>query len=792
MAKTPATGATTQRPWWKRWWVGLLVLPAVLLGAVGLLLAFYVFSSVPLPDDIAPTASVVFDAAGEEVGQLAADASRDDVELSEVPEHAQQAVLAAEDRGFYDHRGISATGIARALFTNVRSGSVAQGGSTITQQYIKNAALSPEQTYTRKVQEAALALKLEQQYEKDEILSFYLNTIYWGRGSIGMQAAATTFFDVGVSELDINQSATLAGIIAAPEAFDPLDNPERADQRRRFTLNGMLEQGWISQAEHDTLVDEGLPDVSERQIVDPGPNGYYLDAVRRVLTAQPEFQGNELFQGLRVHTQLDPRMQAIAQEELTAAVAEGPTDSGAIVTVDPRDGGVRALVGGIGPTEQAFNTALRGPRQPGSTFKAVTLQAYTEMGNSPESRFSAPAEIDIEGDPDDSTISNFGSSSFGEQTVYQATASSTNTVYYQMQEAAGREAVIDAARRVGLPTDKSEEIFPTDRGGDARLDPVATLTLGVEEYTPLEMASAFGTYAAEGLHVTPTLISRVEDSDGNVVWEPAVAEDQDVELNVARVVTEGLRGVITSGSGTAADIGRPAAGKTGTTQQSRDAWFVGYVPQLTTTVWLGNLDNSQIEGDATGGGLAAPLWGRYMERAVEGLDVEDFVAPDLSELEGATPEAAESCPDGYAFRDPPSEADEDGFFPDILVDITDEQGRPCVEDTPEPEPEPECPDGFAFAEPPGADADPQPEVLSDITDADGRPCVEVDPQPEPEPEEEEEDEQPEPEPEPGDGDGGDGDDDGEGGDDDGDGDDGDDDDGDDDEGAIDVEEDPVT
>ncbi|MEX0834930.1 MAG: penicillin-binding transpeptidase domain-containing protein, partial [Nitriliruptor sp.] len=382
----------------------------------------------------------------------------------------------------------------------------------------------------------------------------------------------------------------------------------------------------------------------------------------------------------------------------------------------------------------------RSVRQPGSTFKAFTLQAFTEAGNSPETRFSAPAEIDVEG-ADDVTISNFGGTTFGEQTVYQATASSTNTVYYQMQEEAGRERVIEAAGRAGLPRAKDEEFYPTDaalRPDGTTMAPNPSLTLGPTEFTPLEMASAFGTFAAEGVHVDPHLIVRVEDPDGRVVWEPAREEEQSVELNVSRVVTQGLRGVITSGSGTAADIGRPAAGKTGTTQESRDAWFVGYVPQLATSVWLGNLDNSQIEGEATGGGLAAPLWGAYMARAVDGLEVEDFVAPDLSSLDGGEPEPDEECPEGYAFGDPPTEADEDGFFPDVLTDIRDADGNPCVEEAPEEE-EPECPEGYAFADPPGPDADPQPDVLTDVTDDEGRPCVEESPEPEPTEEPEDDD-----------------------------------------------------
>ncbi len=731
--QTVGTRKRPGRPWWKRWWLLLLVFPAVALGAIGLLAFYFVFSTVPLPEDIAASSSIVLDADGEEVGGLAAEIAREDVQLGELPPHVEHAVLAAEDRGFYEHRGISATGIARALFTNVRAGSVAQGGSTITQQYIKNAALTPEQTYTRKVQEAALAIKLEREFEKEQILTFYLNTIYWGRGAYGIEAAAQTTFDVSASELSVNQAATLAGIIAAPEGFNPLDNPEAADRRRRFVLDGMLSEGTITPAEHERLLAEGLPAVTQRRTVAQGPNAYYIDAVRRELAALPEFSDGELFQGLRIHTQLDQDLQLAAQETLAEAVVDGPTDTGAIVTVDPLTGGVRALVGGPEIEEQPFNTAVRSVRQPGSTFKPFTLQAFIEQGYHPQSRFPAPAEIEVE--DAQRPISNFGGSTFGEQTVRQATASSTNTVFVQLQEFVGRESVIDAARRAGLPLDKADEPFPTERPEGPALRPLAGLTLGQDVASPLEMTSAYATFAAEGVHTTPHLVTRVEDAFGNVVHETSVSVDQQVDLEVARTVTDTLRAVVTQGSGRAADLGRPTAGKTGTTNDGRDVWFVGYVPQLTTSVWLGNLDNSPIDADnATGGGLAAPVWATYMERAVADLEVEDFVAPSLADLEILN-EEPEECPEGYEFAEPPTEADPRGFFPDILIDITDDEGRPCVEIPPPPD---ECPDGYVFAEPPdGPDEFGRfPDVREDLRDLDGRPCVEVLGEPDPEPDEE--------------------------------------------------------
>ncbi|MEX2486636.1 MAG: transglycosylase domain-containing protein [Nitriliruptoraceae bacterium] len=627
--------ATPQAVPGARWWRRRLLLAASVMASVALasfgLLGFYlVVSTPPLPHDIANHASVLVDVDGKEVGGLSADVLRSDVALSSLPDYVPQAVMAIEDRNFYDHRGVSLSGIARALFTNVRAGTIEQGGSTITQQYIKNAALSPERTYRRKVEEAALAIKLEQAFSKDEILEFYLNTSYWGRGTTGIDAAAQSYFDKSATALSPNEAATLAAMLASPENLDPWEDPEPVDVRRRVALAGMLEQDWIDQDEHDELVDEGLPTVMARAPIDLGPNGYYFDAVRRVLARHPDLDDGQLFRGLRIHTHLDPRLQAEAQTVLAAAISDGPTDTGAIVTVDPATGGIRALVGGPDVMDQLLNAALVSHRQVGSSFKAFTLQAFVEAGWSLQSVFNAPATIEIDGHE----YGNYGGTGFGPRTVHQATLSSINTVYLQMQEQIGRDRVVEAAHRAGLPRDKSEEVFATQRNDGPVLENYAGLTLGQNDFTAVEMASAFGTYAADGKHALPQLVSRIESRDGDVLWEADARPEQTVDRNVARVVTDALRGVIESGTGQAADIGRPAAGKTGTTNEGRNVWFVGYVPQLSTAVWLGNLDNSPIEADdATGGGLAAPVWAEYMGKAVEGIVVEEFGAPDLSGLE---------------------------------------------------------------------------------------------------------------------------------------------------------------
>jgi penicillin-binding protein 1A len=666
------SGSSARPPWIKRAMYGFVVIPG-LLGAVLLAGAgVYFFQSVPFPDDITVGATVVLDRNGEEVGTLSAQAARQDIALSQLPEHVPQAVLAAEDRGFYDHGGISWRGTARALFRNIQARDIEEGGSTITQQYIKNAALTADRTFTRKANEAVLALKLERQQSKDNILEMYLNTIYWGRGAYGIEAAAQTYFDVPATELTINQAATLGGIIRSPSRLDPAEDPASADIRRRYTLDGMVGEGWLDQATAEQAVNEGLPSVSDRQTVEFGPAAYYLDAVRRVLSR--EIGEDIIFRGLTVHTELDMSMQTTAQQVITehlANVPEGTAESpvsAALVTVDPEDGGVRAIVGGPDFAKQQFNAAVRGGRQPGSAFKPFGLAAFTDAGYSPESRFKAPAKIEIDF-PGHGTyeVGNYGGSDFGEQTVQQATWSSTNTVFMQMVEVAGVDRVRDLAVDAGIPdTDAVPE--------------VPSLVLGTADVTPYHMANAFATFASGGVRNEPRLVSRVVDGKGDVIYENGPESTGAMDSNVAYVVSSALQGVIQSGTGQRAQIGRPAAGKTGTTNDHRDAWFVGYVPQLSTAVWVGTMDNLPMEG-MTGGSLPAEIWAAYMTQAVEGMEVRDFPAPDLSGLEilneapepepSPSPETTE-CPD------------EDGE----LIETILEEGEECPEHEPEPSPSP--------------------------------------------------------------------------------------------------------
>lgn len=668
--------AASSRPRWRRWaaWLAVPAVVVVLLLGAWLLVTMV---RVPLPEDVAPGATTVLDRDGNVVGSLAGDQTRRDVALNDLPEHTRLAVLAAEDRQFYTHGGVSPLGILRALVANVRAGDVTQGGSTITQQYVKNAIVGNEQSMQRKVREAALAVKLDREYDKDTVLEWYLNTIYWGRGAHGIGAASETYFEIPASELSINQSATLAGIISAPEAMDPRDNPERANTRREYVLDGMLEQDWITQEQHDDLVAEGLPEVSNNTALATQTAPYYLDAVRRELTA--ELGRGAVQQELKVFTGLDLSAQRAAEQAVRDVLADHGLDaddlSAAVVSLDPQTGVARSVVGGPDISSQSFNAAVRARRQVGSTFKAFTLTGWLEDGKSPESRFDAPASIEV---GDDHEIRDYAGRDRGTITLFEALQVSANTVFAQVQQELGPDPIVDVATRLGLPGEyPGEDGEPRDA-----FSRVPTMTLGVDGFTPFEMAEAFNTYAAEGLHTPAHTIVRVETADGEVLFEANEDGDAAISANDARTATEAMRRVITSGTGTGADIGRPAAGKTGTTQGGADGWFAGYTPDLTTVAWVGRLGSNEAVEGLSGANLPVDLWREVMLAALEGVEPSDFAPPDLSVYEVVNP-APEPCPDGYSEADEVEEPTDDGTdSPETRTEVApgteDREGGPCI------------------------------------------------------------------------------------------------------------------
>ncbi|MCL3863251.1 transglycosylase domain-containing protein [Actinotalea sp. K2] len=619
----PREGRSGIRRWLPSWRLILGLLLTVLLLIVATVLVAYARTTIPAPDDFAEAqTTTVYYSDGEQVMGTFGEQNRVLVAGDTIPEHVKDAVVAAEDRTFYENPGISPTGIARALWNNLQGGRQ-QGGSTITQQYAERYYAGTTTTdYRGKAQEALLAVKLAQAQDKDEILANYLNTIYYGRGSYGIETAARAYFGIGVTELDVAQAALIAGIIPSPNNWDPRNDPERAEERWNYVLDGMVVMGTLEQSARDALT---FPETIEyvRSDTLAGPQGYLLDMVQREILEQSAITQDELDRvGYRIVTTIDRRLQDAA----VAAVATLPEDKSpnlrtALVSLDSATGAILSLYGGPDFVTQSRNAVTQDRAQAGSTFKPFTLVAHLESGNSLDSRYRGTSGMAIEGWPDGGP-GNFGGQNFGNITVVDATADSVNTVYAQMNAEVGPQATIDVAVRAGIPQDTQG------------LEPVPSNVLGTSSPHPLDMARAFNTLANQGGRTTPHIVRSVEYLRGGTAYEGAKPTEQVFEADVMADTTYALTQVVERGSGTAArDLGRPAAGKTGTSNDNRSAWFVGYTPQVTTAVALYQVgeDGSTEEitpfggrGQITGGSFPAEVWTAYMIPAMEGLEVLPF------------------------------------------------------------------------------------------------------------------------------------------------------------------------
>lgn len=569
-----------------------------------------------LPDLSATTeplaeTSVIYDRNGDVLAELHAEQNRTYVPLARIPLQLRQAVIATEDQRFYEHEGVDPWGIARALWVNITQGKH-QGGSTITQQYVVNTLIEREDTLTRKVKEAILAYQLESQFTKDEILEKYLNTIYFGHGAYGVQAASVTYFGKDVSDLTTAECATIGGVLRSPGRYSPRIDPEAAKTRRDTVLGQMLSLGYIDQATHDAAVAEPFNLAPPTPTTTVAP--YFVEWVKQTLI--DEYGPDAVYKGgLRVETTLDPAAQAAAEEAIASVLDQPDDPSAALVSLDPRTGEVVALVGGKDFDTQQFNVAVQGERQPGSSFKPFVLVTALKEGISPEQTYESSAgSFTI---PGGQTWKVSGYSGGGPMRLRVATEKSINAVYAQLILAVGADDVVETAKDMGIETP---------------LDAVPSIALGSQEVTPLEMASAYGTLANAGVHVPAHAITRVRSIDGEVLFEASTTGTEVISPSVAYVTTDILKGVITRGTGTAAKIGRPAAGKTGTTQEYRDAWFVGYTPQLSTAVWIGytegQIEMTNVHGrKVTGGSFPAEIWARFMKTALADVEATDFTRP---------------------------------------------------------------------------------------------------------------------------------------------------------------------
>lgn len=547
-----------------------------------------------------PRTTVVYAADGTVIAEWHGEEDRTVVSYHDMPIHLRNAVVATEDRRFWEHHGVDTEGIMRALRANAEAGEIRQGGSTITQQLVKILFTDGERTLDRKIREALLAYELEAKADKEKVLETYLNTVYFGNGAYGVESAAERYFGKRTSALGLAESATLAGIIRSPSRFDPTKSPEKAIERRDVVLRLMREQGYITADELRDAQRVTLKPIPPKDTPLVAP--YFVEYVKQDLLDRlgPDrvFGG-----GLRVYTTLDPSTQRIA-ERSARMLSEADDPEVGLVAIRHSDGAVLAMVGGRDFRANQFNLATQGRRQPGSAFKTFVLVAALEKGVKPQEVFSAaPYSVPVKDGV--WNVQNYENKrTSGSLSLQAATRWSVNAVFARLIMRVGPENVVDVAKRLGIRT-------------PINADPAIALGGLSTGVSPLEMASAYGTIATGGFHVEPSGVVRVTDDSGEVVYEPDRSAERVVDKRVAVQTSLILHDVVEEGTGRAARIPAWAAGKTGTTQSYRDAWFVGWSGDVSTAVWVGypeaQVAMTNVRGTrVTGGSFPARIWGSFM------------------------------------------------------------------------------------------------------------------------------------------------------------------------------------
>lgn len=572
-------------------------------------------------------ASVIVDAAGGVIGRFAPEETHLPLEVGAVPPVVETALLAAEDAGFREHGGFEPEAIARALLKNLSSGDIRQGGSTITQQLAKNLFTGDDDSLDRKLQELQVAIDLEARFSKDEILAAYVNSVFLGNGAFGFEAAARTYFDKPASEMTLSEAALLVGVLPAPTARDPRADFAAADRARRSVLARVRATGLAD----DEEVDRALAEVPQIQPRRPTTERfpYYLDYVRRYLLDEQQIDPSLLYGGgLRIETAVDPRLQEAAQAAVAAHLPSEFAPEAALAVVDVQTGLVKAIVGGRDFEASAVNLALGSDgggagRQAGSSFKPFVLATAFESGIVPDQVVPAPAEYLPVTVDDPKPVQNFDKRGRGSVTLTAATIASINTTFVALTEFLGSAAVRDTATSLGI------DGLPESPG--------PSIGIGAYETSPLDMAGAYAGFADDGRRVITSPVTRVIGSDGEVVedFTPVVAADRQPAISPqsARLINRILEANLQRGTATRAQFGRPAAAKTGTTDEYSNAWLAGHTPQFATAVWVGdpagNVPMRDIAGfsTVTGGSIPALIWRDVMAAAHDGLPVVDFAAP---------------------------------------------------------------------------------------------------------------------------------------------------------------------
>ncbi len=610
--------------------LGVTMMSSAILagGLVGLALSFRNLPDVATLRDYFPSeTSYIYDIKGTQLASLHDEANRDVVPIDKISPDLKRALLAIEDSNFYTHQGINATGIGRAMLANVNKGGVSEGGSTLTMQLIKNLFLSQKREFTRKLAEAVLSIRLEQVFRKDEILNMYLNQVYWGHNNYGAETAAQSYFGKSAADLNLAEGAMMAGLIQSPERWSPHVSLKKSKERQAVVLKRMRDLGWITpQQEKEarnyqikigklkTWQRSKLPFVTEA-VIDELNQKFGKETVRKG--------------GMRVQTTIDYKFQREAEDFINQVGKNYGRDFQiALAAVDPRTHFVKAMVGGVDYSKSSFNRATDARRQPGSSFKPfVYYTAFATGKYSPESIvYDTPVRY-----RDGSgyySPKNYAGGFSGAITIRQALKVSANIPAVKMGKTVGLDKVIQTCRTLGIKSP---------------LEPVISLPLGATDLAPMEMAGAFATFASNGWQSdfpavgnasqsTITSLVRVSDSKGSVLLDHSPTKDnrkQVLDPWASAQLTSALESVIYGGGGTGkeAALGRPAAGKTGTTSSERDVWFVGYVPQLSTAIWIGKDNYKPLGKGVSGGTYVAPVWRRFMNQALANTPEENFQAP---------------------------------------------------------------------------------------------------------------------------------------------------------------------
>jgi penicillin-binding protein 1A len=680
-------------PFRRYWWA--IALTPVAFGLLGIGVLAFAYVRIDLPKALPPIQTTfVYDRNGELLSTFHGSVDRTIIPMGQIPEHVREAVIAVEDARFYEHNGVDLRGTARAAWSDLVAGDAVQGGSTITQQLVKRVYAGryvegengvtdyviPPRTVKEKVREVLLAIKVERTFSKDTILAKYLNTVYFGHGAYGIEAAAQTYFGIPARRLTIPQSATLAGILTAPEAYDPIDHPFDAKFRRDFALDRMVRYGYLDEQRAERLKRKaccGIPVDLQRgsaaQIEAPGDSEYFVQYVRETL-ARRYGQAAVFGGGLQVTTSLDLGYQAAAEDAIESHLPSPGDPGAALVAIDPSTGHILAMAGGTDFASSQLNLAtFKGGtgRQAGSAFKAFTLAEAMEQGFGLDSRWYGPNTITIDdpicadqhGEPWEPENAEGGGSSY---TLQSATAHSVNTVFAQLVVELGPDNVVDMAHELGIRSDLPE---------------VCAVTLGSVAVNPLEMTNAYATLSNRGVRFRASPLLQVRSPGGRIDEGVVPRGKQVVEKNVADLVTYTLQDVLDFGTGASAQISWPAAGKTGTAQDNVDAWFCGYTVQIAACVWVGypqgQIPLENVEGVPLvfGGTIPAAIWQDFMEVAMADKEPIAFPSPSFDE-QTVTPSAEAPIP-------PPSPSPEPSESPS-----PEPSPSPSSEPSPSPSPTP--------------------------------------------------------------------------------------------------------